>query len=228
MRWILFSIIGVIALATLIIIINVLIRESRYNRPTHFSYKEPYTEDAQERAGELGEKVTFTFLRSLLRDDEYLFTNILLPTRNNKTTEIDSVLVSRKGVFCIEIKRWSGHISGTDEDEYWYQRYDDGRKSKSLRNPVKQNDNHCDVLEKLFSDKYLVDNIVLFVGLESNRGIYSKYAYTLRQFERYYLDLDNDLDIEDVSDIAMKLASYQATYKELEEHKDRVKRDHQA
>ena len=86
---------------------------------------------ANDRAGIVGEKRANYHLRTLLRNDEYLLTNLLLPLRNGEKTEIDAVLISRKGIFCIEIKHWVGHISGNDEDESWLQEYDDSyRKNK--------------------------------------------------------------------------------------------------
>ena len=64
----------------------------------------PFFTPANERAGMWGEKVVNYHLRPLLREDEYLLANILLPLRNGHKTEIDCVLISRKGIFCIETK----------------------------------------------------------------------------------------------------------------------------
>ena len=59
-------------------------------------------------------------LRPLLREDEYLLANLLLPLRNGHKTEIDCVLISRKGIFSLK-QRTGYYISGNDDDEYWHQ-----------------------------------------------------------------------------------------------------------
>ena len=64
-----------------------------------------------EKAGAYGELKTNYYVRLLLKSDEYLLANLLLPLKNGRKTEIDCVLISRKGVFCIETKNWVGHIS---------------------------------------------------------------------------------------------------------------------
>ena len=69
----------------------------------------PFFTPANERAGMWGEKIVNYHLRPLLRQDEYLLANVLLPLKNGHKTEIDCVLISRKGVFCVETKTWVAH-----------------------------------------------------------------------------------------------------------------------
>lgn len=56
-------------------------------------------EAANDYAGRVAESSVNATLRELLRDDEYLLTNLLLPLKNGHKTEIDGVLISRKGIF---------------------------------------------------------------------------------------------------------------------------------
>lgn len=180
-----------------------------------------------DKAGIEGENITNKELRRLLRNDEYLLTNLLLPLKNGKKTELDCVILSRKGLFCVETKNWKGSISGNDIDEYWIQRYDDpSLNDRKHRNPVTQNDAHCKILDRLLNNKYVINNVVIFVRLSSD-NIESNYVYTLDEFFDYYRDLTVKLSIDDVKYIYNRLKIYIASVEELKRHKeDTAKRYH--
>ena len=77
----------------------------------------PLLTPENDRAGLWGEKVVNYHLRLLLRKDEYLLANLLLPLRNGHKAEIDCVLITRKGMKWNEkskrnISRASGISSG--------------------------------------------------------------------------------------------------------------------
>lgn len=186
-------------------------------------------EDNASKAGAKGEKYINTHLRLLLRSDEYLLGNLLVPLRNGFKVEIDSVLVSRKGVFVIESKYWSNIVKGNDEDEYWSQKYLDDRDEKLHKNPVKQNDKHCDAVSYVLNHKYPIDNIVIIVGLTTSRFIDSQCAFMMDEFETHYRNLNNDeLTIEEVDEIYNILKSYLASDEELKQHQLDVQRRHQS
>ena len=180
-----------------------------------------------ERAGIYGERQVNYYLRPLLRADEYLLANLLLPLRNGYKTEIDCVLISRKGIFCVETKNWVGHISGSDEDDYWKQEYDDpAMNDRYHENPITQNRKHCEVLERTLKNKYGVTNIVVFANLEDGWRINSDYAYTIEGYRRYYRQLDDEeLSEDEVTHIFNSLKPYIATSEQLEEHRRNVKRE---
>ncbi len=183
--------------------------------------KIPFFIAANDRAGMRGEKHINYHIRPLLRNDEYLLAHVLLPLKEGIPTEIDSLIISRKGLICIESKYWVGHISGNDEDEYWVQKYDDpAKRDKYHKNPVKQNEFHCNVLKRVLRYKYDVENIVLFPMFDDGRHIHSKYAFTLRKFRKVYRMAEDDvLTIEQINEIYEKLKSYIATEEELKEYK---------
>ena len=90
------------------------------------------------------------------------FHNVTLKT-NDGTTQIDHIIVSRYGVFCIETKNMAGWIFGNEQDEQWTQTI--YRNSYKFQNPLRQNYKHVKTLESLLS---LQDNpvysIVVFNG----------------------------------------------------------------
>ena len=152
--------------------------------------------------------------------------NLLLPLRNGHKTEIDCVLISRKGIFCIETKNWVGHIRGSDEDETWVQEYDDeDMMNRYHTNPVMQNEKHCAILKRFLNNRYPIDNIVIFVNLEYWYEIHSKYVYSINEFKNYYRELnDDELTPEEIKQIYQKLLRYVATEEELKQHREDVKR----
>ena len=48
--------------------------------------------------------------------------NLLLPSNGNlNATQLDHVVVSNYGIFCIETKSYKGWIFGNANDKYWTQ-----------------------------------------------------------------------------------------------------------
>ena len=224
----------VVAVIILIIIIAVVVSSSRNDRGDYGDgggtqvgggERIPFFTPANDRAGMWGEKLVNYHLRPLLREDEYLLANLLLPLRNGYKTEIDCILISRKGIFCIETKNWVGHISGNDEDEYWLQEYDDPyMDDRQHKNPVKQNERHCAVLERRLHNNYQVDNIVIFADLEDGWGIESDYAYTIGSFKDYYRELNDDkLNLSQIKAVYQMLLPLVATPEEMAKHKQEVR-----
>lgn len=182
----------------------------------HISFFSP----AHKMAGKWGERVANNKLVHLLKKDEFLLTNLLIPLKNGHKAEIDSVMISRKGIFCIEIKTWVGHIYGNDRDEYWYQEYDDpDREDRQHINPIKQNESHCHIIERILNHHFSIYNIVIFVSPDDVRGVNSKNAYTIRDFAYLLESLPEDkLSIDDINVVCGKLVKFVATLDELEEY----------
>ena len=177
-------------------------------------------EEQIEKAGLEGEQIANKYFRELIKEDEFMFSNLLVPTQRGNKTEIDSVIISRKGIFCIEVKRWSGTIVGTDDSDEWIQIYDCTNERKSHYNPVKQNNAHCEILQKYLKTDIDVYNVVAFVDLKDASGIESKHIGSIETICESYKELDDDqLSIEEVKDFACKLFHCVATKEELEEHK---------
>lgn len=189
------------------------------------SEKIPFFSPANDRAGMLGEKFVNKHLRLLLREDEYLLANLLIPLSNGHKNEIDCVLISRKRIFCIEIKNWVGHISGNDEDEKWLQQYDyPYMKDIKRNNPVKQNEGQCHTLKRVLQNKYYIEGAVIFADLEDGTGIDSNYTFTINAFKEWYRLLDDTIPQEELKMVHKKLSQYVATPEQLKKHKEDLKK----
>lgn len=98
-------------------------------------------------AGTSGEQIIFLALTKKLHIPEnQIFRNVYIPTKNNRTSEIDFVVVSKKGLFVIECKNYAGNIYGDAKRQKWIQYL--GNKKSYFYNPLLQNRAHCENLRK--------------------------------------------------------------------------------
>lgn len=94
------------------------------------------------------------------------FKNLVLYSGYNTTfTEIDEVIISPYGIFCIEYKAHVGYIFGSRAQTNWTQCKYNGERHK-LYNPIHQNYKHVKALEQLLGNKIKVPihSLVLFTG----------------------------------------------------------------
>ena len=182
--------------------------------------------DEKEKAGIKGENKAYAYLSTLLQDNEFIFKNVLIPAGNGKMSELDCVLVTRKGLFCIEVKNWSGTIKGGNTDEIWRQDFSKyKRPQKEHQNPVIQNHKHCDTLIKLLKFKYSVFNIVIFLSQSNLRYVQSRNSFTLNKFKEGYNHLpQNTLTRSQINEIASVLKPFEAGANELDEFREQKKR----
>lgn len=98
--------------------------------------------------GDVGESELNLYLAELDLPGYYkIISNVLLPIGKNKT-QIDTILIHEKGIFCIEYKNLSGWIFGSENQKQWTQCFRGGDKYY-FYNPVRQNQTHCAALAKV-------------------------------------------------------------------------------
>jgi hypothetical protein len=77
-----------------------------------------------------------------------IFENVILPSSGNTAhTEIDHIVVSPYGIFCIETKSHSGSIYAYERNKDWAQYL--GGKKYSINSPHRQNYKHVKAIEEL-------------------------------------------------------------------------------
>lgn len=82
-----------------------------------------------------------------------VLSDLLLPSSGNlATTQIDHVVVSNFGIFCIETKSYKGWIFGSANQEKWTQVI--YRNKYRFFNPLRQNYAHMKAIEGLIKAKY--------------------------------------------------------------------------
>lgn len=90
-----------------------------------------------------------------------ILTNLYIPSINGKTTEIDVILITHKGIFVIESKNFKGWIFGELKQKYWVQTFPNGDK-KEFFNPIWQNQNHIKQLSHILKDEHVFNSIIAF------------------------------------------------------------------
>lgn len=88
--------------------------------------------------GFFGESHTKSALRKLPK--EYIVLNNVNITANGYHNQIDHVVVSKYGIFCIETKQYNGYITGSKWDKNWVRHY--GNRKSYCINPIRQNYGH--------------------------------------------------------------------------------------
>lgn len=114
------------------------------------------------RSGKKGEKMVAKELARLKRKDYIVLNDLLLPTANGKTSQIDHVVVSTRGIFVIETKNHAGRISGYENAQYWQQHL--SSQSRGFYNPILQNRSHLRAIRRHLPklDAELFSTMVVF------------------------------------------------------------------
>lgn len=123
---------------------------STYHRVTHLPYYSVILD-----TGRYGEYLTYKYLHKYERQGARLLFNLYLPKGENETSEIDLLMICKKGIFVFESKNYSGWIFGDEDKLYWYQTLPRGRHCKKERfyNPIMQNSTHIKCLDKCLENR---------------------------------------------------------------------------
>lgn len=116
--------------------------------------------------GRGGEKFVIKKLLQLDATHYKVLNDLLLPSNGSlNATQIDHVVVSNYGIFCIETKAYSGWIFGNANQEYWTQVI--YHYKKRFYNPLRQNYAHIKAIESLVSPLYPNTPIISFIAFPS-------------------------------------------------------------
>lgn len=136
-------------------------RESSYYKITHNLYiKLKLNFDI----GAKGEYLTYIKLRKYEEDGGKFLFNIYLPKGEEKTTEIDVLLIHKTGLYVFESKNYSGWIFGKENERNWTQSIPQGKSSKKehFLNPIWQNKLHIKCLNDVLNEDLPVHSIIVF------------------------------------------------------------------
>ena len=98
-------------------------------------------------AGSAGERILYeTLAKRLNIPEDQIFRNVYVPTKDSKTSEIDLLVVSKKGIFIFECKNYGGNIYGDANRPKWIQYI--GNQKNFFYSPLLQNKNHAKHLKK--------------------------------------------------------------------------------
>lgn len=144
--------------------------------------------------GNSGEYLTFLELEKL-EGDKRILTNLYLPGKDGKTTEIDLLMIHSTGIYVFESKNYSGWIFGDDKARYWTQSLNGGKKNKFF-NPIWQNRGHISALSKVLGNGYedhLFSYIVFSERCELKKSINELQGVVVLKRNRLLLKLRQDM-----------------------------------
>lgn len=101
--------------------------------------------------GYFGELFVRMWLSRLDKEKYTVVNDIMIPTNDGGTTQIDHIVVSNFGIFVIETKNYKGWIFGNEHNKYWTQVI--YRNKNKFYNPVLQNKGHVKALKNLLESK---------------------------------------------------------------------------
>jgi hypothetical protein len=96
--------------------------------------------------GHIGESVFNQYAQEHLTDEYYILSDIVLKS-NNGTTQIDQIIISKFGIFVVEVKTYKGWIFGDENSPQWTQALTSGKYK--FQNPLRQNYKHIKALQEL-------------------------------------------------------------------------------
>lgn len=112
--------------------------------------------------GRAGESIVGLVLNKLPKEEYLSIHNLLLKTSRG-TSQIDYVVVSIYGIFVIEVKNYTGWITGSEYGNQWTQTI--YHSKHRFMNPIHQNYGHVKAVEKIVNDSSVpVYSIVAFSG----------------------------------------------------------------
>ena len=140
-----------------------------------------------------------------LPKDKYIIFNDIMIKDEKGFHQIDHLVLSKFGIFVIEMKNYYGLIKGREFDDKWCQYL--GKKKSYFFNPIHQNYGHIKSLSNLFKleDKYFI-SIVCFsnqvkLDVKSN-NIVTQVDYLKDEISKHKDVIINN-DINELSDIVI-------------------------
>lgn len=114
--------------------------------------------------------------------ERYVINNLMLLSKDGRSSQIDHILINKNGVFVIETKNYSGRIYGKTDDQEWTQVLNYGKSKHKLYNPIKQNATHVRTVQEVIGTSAPVISAVVFVKGNIN-FIKSPNVYRLRELK---------------------------------------------
>lgn len=97
--------------------------------------------------GKSGEQIIYrTLIDQIYVPENQILRNVYVPTADGKTSEIDLLVVSKKGLLVFECKNYAGNVYGDAQRNKWIQYL--GKKKSYFYNPFMQNRSHVKHLKK--------------------------------------------------------------------------------
>ena len=154
--------------------------------------------------GFMGEFWVKTELNKLPKDKYIVLNNIMI--RSSKGThQIDHIVVSKYGIFVIEMKNYYGLITGDEYKDKWTQHL--GKNKYYFNNPIHQNYGHIKALEELLqmdNDKFIS---IICISNQANVKVTAKNVTQLDFLNGLIKSYNTEIIDENLVEIKNKIES---------------------
>ena len=130
-----------------------------------------------------------------------LLSNVMIK-RESGTSQIDHILIGKKGVFVIETKDYNGKIYGDQYSKYWMQKLN-GRKN-TFYNPIRQNYGHIKALEEMLDRKDIFISLIVFTNKSNIKKIKAEVpVIQVKKLKRFIKKYKSDIYLskDEISEI---------------------------
>lgn len=173
--------------------------------------------------GELGIKV---ILKSLDKEKYIVINDVLISTKDGKTSQIDHVIISVYGIFVIETKNYKGWIFGSENSKNWTQVI--YKTKNQFYNPIIQNKGHVKVLQDLLCNypniKFIPVVVFTLNSVLKKLDVTSHVVYSVRLLNliKIYNEINlSRVDIENIQQIIQNSNNKDIVARK--EHVERIK-----
>ncbi len=157
-----------------------------------------------------GEKFVSKKLHKLDPAHYKILNDIMLPSKGNThATQIDHIVVSNYGIFCIETKALEGWIFGNANQERWTQVI--FRHHNTFYNPLRQNFAHRKAIEDLLGSQRLKKSIISLIAFPdadklkiSGTDSVGCARDVVRKIERYIEPVYSDAERDETYDLLVR------------------------
>lgn len=194
-----------------------------YNRI--LKYIHPYNNS---EIGEIGECSLFKNLCHFENQNCKFLFNLYIPKFNNEYSEIDMLMITKKGIIVIESKNYQGWIFGKESQYQWTQTLAGlyGAQKYHFYNPIIQNKNHINSLKKILPKNIPIFSVIAFsdkcefknVRIGSTQIIINYYRNIASDIQKKIFDIMPDkLTNSEIYNLYNQLFPYTQNTEEIKE-----------
>lgn len=148
-----------------------------------------------------------------LPKDKYIILNDIMIKSSKGTHQIDHIIISKYGIFVVEMKNYYGLITGEEYQNKWTQHL--GKNKYYFNNPIHQNYGHIKALEELLNlseDKFIS---IICISNQAKLKVKAKNVTQLDFVNDLIKLYNNEIILEDLSKIKNKIEQNNITDKEI-------------
>lgn len=162
---------------------------------------------SKESKGIFGEISVDMIIGSNITNEKYII-NSLIITDEEKSSQIDHIIINKNGIFVIETKSCGGTVFGKENARTWMQYLKGGKVKNLFYNPILQNKSHIKYLSKILEiDESLFTSIIVFTNAFLKTKTETIVGYPDIIEKSIYSKTDNIISIDQMNCIHNKLLS---------------------